>query len=120
MLISLKSLPTSNSLQNKRLILGGLLSKRAEYLSDEEHRDLDSIKVEVARGKIEIDWSIELRTYIPDLLKMTLSAYVVFLLLLLCCNADWYYVTSVTAVTLACLASLGILSGRLVGHAVRE
>ena len=95
-------------------------SDAEEYLSDEQRRDLDSIKVDVERGKNENDWSIELRTYIPDLLKMILSAYVAFLLLFLCCNAARYYVTSVTAVTLASLATLGILAGRFAGHAVRN
>lgn len=66
----------------------------------------------------EIAWAKKLRDHIPDLMKITLSAYVVLLIYLVCFNADWYFVVSLTAITLACLVTLGVLAGKLAGHSV--
>ena len=66
----------------------------------------------------EIDWSVKLRVYIPRLVTITLFIYVAMLIFLAWRGAAWFYVASQTTITLACLVTLGVLAGRLAGHAM--
>ena len=81
--------------------------------------DSSSIDAEIFRGASkEIDWSSKLRIYIPRLVMITLFIYVSMLIYLAWTGAAWFYVASQTTITLACLVTLGVLAGKLAGHAM--